>query len=78
MADIFTLSKEQLLGLEGFAEKSADNLLEEIEKSRDISFERFINSLSIKHVGARIAQILAREFKPQRTSWEPQPRIFSR
>ena len=63
MADIFTLTKEQLLRLEGFAEKSVDNLLEEIEKSRDISFERFINSLSIKHVGTRIAQILAREFK---------------
>ncbi len=63
MADIFTLTKEQLLGLEGFAEKSVDNLLEEIDKSRDISFERFINSLSIKHVGTRTAQILAREFK---------------
>ena len=63
MADIFTLRKEQLLGLEGFAEKSADNLLEEIEKSRDISFERFINSLSIKHVGTRTAQTLAREFR---------------
>ncbi len=66
MADIFTLRKEQLLGLEGFAEKSADNLLEEIEKSRDISFERFINSLSIKHVGVRTAQTLAREFKTPR------------
>lgn len=63
MADIFTFTKEQLLGLEGFAEKSADNLLEEIEESRDISFERFINSLSIKHVGARTAQTLAREFR---------------
>ena len=63
MADIFTLKKEQLLGLEGFAEKSADKLIEEIEKSRDISFERFINSLSIKHVGTRTAQTLAREFK---------------
>ena len=63
MADIFTLRREQLLGLEGFAEKSADNLLEEIEKSRDVSFERFINSLSIKHVGTRTAQTLAREFK---------------
>lgn len=63
MADIFTLTREQLLGLEGFAEKSADSLLEEIEKSRDISFERFINSLSIKHVGTRTAQTLAREFK---------------
>ena len=63
MADIFTLRKEQLLGLEGFAEKSADNLLEEIEKSRDISFGRFLNSLSIKHVGTRTAQTLAQEFK---------------
>ncbi|MYB26108.1 MAG: NAD-dependent DNA ligase LigA [Candidatus Dadabacteria bacterium] len=63
MADIFTLKREQLLGLEGFAEKSADNLLEEIEKSRDISLERFLNSLSIKHVGTRTAQTLAREFK---------------
>ncbi len=63
IADIFTLRKEQLLGLEGFAEKSVKNLLEEIEKSRDISFERFINSLSIKHVGTRTAQTLAREFK---------------
>ena len=63
MADIFTLGKEQLLDLEGFAEKSAEKLLEEIEKSRNISFERFINSLSIKHVGTRTAQTLAREFK---------------
>ena len=63
MADIFTLTKEQLLGLEGFAEKSAEKLLEEIEESRNISFEKFINSLSIKHVGTRTAQTLAREFK---------------
>ncbi|MXZ47691.1 MAG: NAD-dependent DNA ligase LigA [Candidatus Dadabacteria bacterium] len=63
MADIFTLRREQLLGLEGFAEKSVENLLEEIEKSRDVSFERFLNSLSIKHVGSRTAQTLAREFR---------------
>ena len=63
IADIFTIRKEQLLGLEGFAEKSAGKLLEEIEKSRNISFERFINSLSIKHVGTRTAQALAREFR---------------
>ena len=63
IADIFTLRREQLLGLEGFAEKSTENLLEEIEKSRYISFERFINSLSIKHVGTRTAQALAQEFK---------------
>ena len=63
ISDIFTIRKEQLLELEGFAEKSAGKLLEEIEKSRNISFERFINSLSIKHVGTRTAQALAREFR---------------
>ena len=63
ISDIFTLKREQLLELEGFAEKSAGKLLEEIEKSRNISFERFINSLSIKHVGTRTAQILAQEFR---------------
>ena len=63
ISDIFTLRKEQLLGLEGFAEKSAGKLVEHIEKSRNISFERFINSLSIKHVGTRTAQVLAREFR---------------
>ena len=63
IADIFTLRREQLIGLAGFAEKSTDKLLEEIEKSRNISFERLINSLSIKHVGTRTAQLLAREFK---------------
>lgn len=63
IADIFTLRSEQLMELEGFAEKSAEKLLEEIEKSKNVSFERFINSLSIKHVGTRTAQALAREFK---------------
>ena len=63
IADIFTLKRDELIELEGFAEKSTDKLLEEIEKSKNISFDRFLNSLSIKHVGARTAQILAREFK---------------
>lgn len=63
MADIFTLKRDELIELEGFAEKSTDKLLEEIEKSRNISFERFLNSLSIKHVGTRTAQILAQEFR---------------
>ena len=63
IADIFTLEVEQLIGLEGFAEKSAKKLVEQIEKSKTISFERFINSLSIKHVGTRTAQALAQEFR---------------
>ncbi len=63
LADIFYLKKEQLLELEGFGEKSAQNLIGEIEKSKKIPFDRFINALSIRHVGERTAKILAENFK---------------
>jgi len=62
MGDIFYLSKESLLPLERFAEKSAENLEKEIENSKSVPFERFINSLSIRHVGERTAQILAQNY----------------
>jgi DNA ligase (NAD+) len=61
-ADIFYLKKEDLQPLERFAEKSATNLETEIEKSKKVSFDRFINALSIRHVGERVAQILAENF----------------
>ena len=61
--DIFIFRKKQLLGLDGFAEKSAEKLFRETERIRNISFERFLNSLSIKHVGTRTAQALAQEFE---------------
>ena len=66
ITDIFHLKdrKEELVKLEGFAEKSVENLINEIEdKSRKISFERLINSLSIKHVGSKTAQLLSQEFR---------------
>lgn len=62
MADIFYLKKADLIPLERFAEKSASNLEDEIEKSKQVTFDRFINSLSIRHVGERLAQILAENF----------------
>ena len=62
LADVFYLKKEDLIGLERFAEKSAANLVEEIEKSKKITFNRFILALSIRHVGERMAQILAENF----------------
>ncbi len=62
MADIFYLKKEDFVPLERFAEKSATNLEDEIEKSKKVSFERFINALSIRHVGERVAQILSQNF----------------
>jgi DNA ligase (NAD+) len=62
LADVFYLKKGDLIGLERFAEKSASNLVEEIEKNKKITFNRFILALSIRHVGERLAQILADNF----------------
>lgn len=61
-ADIFTLTKGDLLGLERFAEKSAQNLITAIEKSKKISLERFLAALGIRHVGDKTARDLARAF----------------
>lgn len=61
--DIFTLKKGDLLELPRFAEKSVDNLLEAIEKAREISLPRFIVSLSIPQVGEETAILLANEFQ---------------
>ncbi len=60
--DIFTLKKGDILNLERFAEKSADNLIEAIEKSRRITLPRFLASLSIPQVGEKTAYDIARHF----------------
>ena len=61
IADLYRLSREKLLSLPRFAELSASNLLAAIEKSKDISLERFIFALGIRHVGAKTALSLARQ-----------------
>jgi DNA ligase (NAD+) len=61
-ADIFELKEGDLVLLEGFAEKSAGNLIESIQNSRKISFSRFIIALGIMHVGEETAQVLADRF----------------
>lgn len=58
-SDIFTLSSNELSQLEGFKEKSVQNLLEGIEKSKNVPFPRFIMALGIKHVGTGTADLLA-------------------
>lgn len=55
--------KEDLKELEGFGERSIEKLLDEIEKSKNNSLERLLFGLSIRHVGTKTADILAREFK---------------
>jgi DNA ligase (NAD+) len=62
LPDIFSLEKEALLNLEGFQEKSAQNLIEAIEKSKGVSLSRFLIALGIRFVGAQIAYILAKRF----------------
>ncbi len=61
--DIFTLKKGDLLALPRFAEKSVENLLASIEKSRQVTLARFIVSLSIPQVGEETAILLSKEFE---------------
>ncbi len=62
-ADIFTLKKGDLLALPRFAEKSVDNLLKSIEKSRRVTLPRLLVGLSIPQVGEETAIDLAKHFK---------------
>lgn len=61
-ADLFTLTKGDLEPLERFAEKSADNLIKAIEKSRRVALSRFLYALGIRHVGEETAIDLAQHF----------------
>lgn len=60
--DLYALSLEQLLRLEGFKEKKALNLLEAIEQSKGVALEKFINALGIEHIGEVAAKKIARSF----------------
>ena len=73
-ADIFTLKKGDLLALPRFAEKSADNLLSSIEKSRNVTLPRLLIGLSVPQVGEETAHDLAKYFETlenlRKTSFE--------
>ncbi|ADQ82762.1 NAD-dependent DNA ligase LigA [Riemerella anatipestifer] len=62
IADFYTLTKEQLLPLDRMAEKSAQNILDGIEKSKQIPFEKVLFGLGIKHVGETVAKKLVKNF----------------
>jgi len=62
VADIYTLTKEKLLSLERMGDKSAQNVLDEIEASKKLPLERVIYGLGIRMVGERTAQFLAEHF----------------
>lgn len=61
-ADLYTLSREDLLGLERVGPKSADNLLAAIQKSKENPQARLVAALGIRHVGERAAQLLTTYF----------------
>jgi DNA ligase (NAD+) len=61
-SDLYLLEDKDLLGLEGFQEKSVKKLLGAIAKSKDAKLSAFINALGIRHVGERLAVSLAREY----------------
>lgn len=62
LADLYTLTKDQLLSLEGFAERSASLLLDALDRSKRVSLERFLMGLGIRQVGQHIARVLAEHF----------------
>jgi DNA ligase (NAD+) len=62
VSDLYRLTVAQLAELERMAEKSATNLVQALENSKDTTLERFIYSLGIREVGEATAQVLAREF----------------
>ena len=62
-ADLYELKKEQIIPLERMAEKSAENLINGIEKSKTIPFERVLYALGIRYVGETVAKKLAKHYK---------------
>jgi len=62
ISDLYHLRKEQLAALERMGEKSAQNLLDQLERSKGMSLARFIYALGIRYVGEHIAEVLAERF----------------
>lgn len=62
LADLYRLTKDQLLTLEGFADRSATLLMESIERSKSVTLERLLMGLGIRQVGQHIAKVLAKQF----------------
>lgn len=62
-SDLYSLTKEQLVGLEKFKDKKAENVLSALEKSKHIEFSKFLHGLGISEVGVKTAKDLAKRFK---------------
>lgn len=72
-ADLYSLRKEDLLKLERMGEKSADNLLAALAESKKNELDKLLFALGIRHVGAKVARILATEFGSMAKLQQAQP-----
>ena len=72
-ADLYSLRKEDLLKLERMGEKSADNLLAALAESKKNELDKLLFALGIRHVGAKVARILAMEFGSMEKLQQAQP-----
>ncbi|MCD6574662.1 NAD-dependent DNA ligase LigA [Candidatus Aerophobetes bacterium] len=62
ISDLYRLKKEDFLTLEGFAEKSAQNMIDALERSKNTTLDRLLYGLGIRHVGQHLARVLAERF----------------
>ncbi len=62
IADIYFITREQLMEMEGFADKKVDNLLQAIEAGKQQPFARFLTALGIRHVGSVVAKLVVNAF----------------
>ena len=62
IADLYFIRKDDLVGLEHYADKAADNLIKSIEHSKNRAFSRLLFALGIRHVGSHMADVLAKYF----------------
>lgn len=72
-ADLYSLHKDDLLKLERMGEKSADNLLAALDESKKNELDKLLFALGIRHVGAKVARILATEFGSMEKLQQAQP-----
>lgn len=70
IADLYNLKKDELAALERMAEKSAQNLLDALERSKDATLPRFLTALGIRHVGESTSKLLADHFGDLRSIME--------
>ena len=63
LSQLYALTKERILTLEGFADRSATLLIESIERAKQVTLDRFLFGLGIRQVGQHIARVLARRFE---------------